>query len=117
MSYSLIILYYDGNKNFIGGISNSNTYTFTPVAGARFIKVCTFPSYGGTYKHDICINLSDPSKNGTYEPYVVNTKDISFYKSIKDGQGNTLSPNGLLSAGSVCDEGYKEDWNLHVYRK
>lgn len=53
---------------------------------------------------NISFNLSDTSKNGTYEPYVVNTKDISFYKSIKDGQGNTLFPYGLLSAGSVYDE-------------
>ena len=31
--------------------------------------ILTKADYGTTYKHDICINLSSPSRNGEYEPY------------------------------------------------
>lgn len=44
--------------------------TFTPPSNATRAKFLVPTStYGKTYNHDICINLSDPSRNGEYEPY------------------------------------------------
>lgn len=62
-------LYYDENKVFLGTvfceyITNS---TFTTPTNASFMR---FNIDGGNTKSvDVCINLSDASFNGTYEPY------------------------------------------------
>lgn len=61
------ICYFDANKNFIyrSDLFVQDT-TFTTPSNCHFIM---FHNDGTTYNHDICINLSDPTKNGTYEPY------------------------------------------------
>jgi hypothetical protein len=33
-------------------------------------------TYGTTYKNDICLNLYDTAKNGTYEPYIEHTYEL-----------------------------------------
>ena len=48
---------------------NDNTKIFAMSANTHYVKFVMGGSYGTTYNHDICINLSDPAKNGTYEPY------------------------------------------------
>ena len=72
----LVVYFYDGNYNLIpysGVDAYANGYngitTFTSPAGTAYFKFRTSPVYGATYKNDICFNLSDPSRNGTYEPY------------------------------------------------
>ncbi len=67
----LVYIYcYDANKNYIGYLDPFSTTgsggTFTMLAGARYMK---FIVANTTYNHDICINLSNPSRNGEYEPY------------------------------------------------
>ena len=52
-------------------------------------------SYGTTYNNDICINISDSSKNGQYEPYTSSTTSLPI---------STYFPTGMKSAGSVYDE-------------
>jgi len=105
--YHIMVVGYGANKECTGwGIYTNNTI-FTIPDNVSFIRFCTAgtPEYGSTYKNDICINLSwSGTRNGTYEPYQEHVHDISFYKTIKDGDGNLLFPNGLLSAGSVYDE-------------
>lgn len=61
---------YDGNYNFVKNLTyNTGNRTFTTSDSAiRYIRFCTF-DYGSAYKNDICINISDPQRNGTYEPY------------------------------------------------
>lgn len=64
------------NNLVIGEWSDESTYTansfnnknaiFTTRATTHYISFYTAQT---TYKSDICINISDPSKNGTYEPY------------------------------------------------
>lgn len=69
--YYIQVFYYDANKNFIS-MAYENNRTFTTPQNAHYFKICTQTSsyiYGGTYLNDICINLSDPSRNGEYEPY------------------------------------------------
>ena len=62
--YSGNISWYDANKNWISNsFGNANTAVTSPT-NAAFFRVCTTSSTG-----QICINLSDASRNGTYEPY------------------------------------------------
>lgn len=104
--FGLYRVLYDANKNAL--YRESYTAEFTTPQNARYFKIAVpiiEGAYGSlTYNNDICINLSDPSRNGTYEPYKETTLDLSWIKSIKDNEGNQLFPNGLLSAGNVYDE-------------
>lgn len=52
---------------------------------------------------DTIVNLSDASRNGTYQPYHENRLSLPIHE-YKDVNGNVIFPNGLLSAGSVHDE-------------
>lgn len=76
----LWIIFYDSELNVIenppstGLASNGNSIrvinqTFTTPSNAHYMKFYATRGYGNTYNHDICINLSNPSRNGEYEPY------------------------------------------------
>lgn len=70
-------------------------------------KLYTPESNGELYATgtDICINLSHSGyRNGEYEPYKEFILSLDFIKTIADGEGNVLFPNGLQSAGTACDE-------------
>lgn len=70
-------------------------------------KLYTPESNGELYATgtDICINLSHSGyRNGEYEPYKEFILPLDFIKTIADGEGNVLFPNGLQSAGTACDE-------------
>lgn len=72
--YFMRLIFYDANKNRTSDEANwtTNTTVIAP-SNACYFKIATQDAdgvtYGGTYNHDICINLSDPSRNGEYEPY------------------------------------------------
>lgn len=69
--YYLALIFYDENKQYISS-GYYNNLVFTTPEKARFFKITTNTAtvvYGNAYNHDICINLSDPSRNGEYEPY------------------------------------------------
>ena len=55
-----------------------------------------------------CFNVSDTAKNGAYEPYKesVLPLNLSTLTGKKNGTGTSevIFPDGLRSAGSVCDE-------------
>lgn len=59
------IYFYDKNKGFIS-YKYVGTETFTTPPNAYYIM---FTKGGTTYNHDICINVSNASLNGTYMPY------------------------------------------------
>jgi len=95
--YWMAIFYYDGSKNYISMEYASGSTVIAPT-NARYFKISTNPStyvYGNTYNNDICINISDTSKNGTYEPYTESTLSLPI---------STYFPTGMKSAGSVYDE-------------
>ena len=100
-----ILFFYDSNKNFISTIEKSNAEFLTP-SDAAYMRFRMAVSYGTTYNHDICINISDPSKNGTYEPYKKSKLNLNLNSfKVKDSQGNIVTiSGGLKSAGSVYDE-------------
>lgn len=70
--------FYDKDKNYIsykGAYSpNSNGNAgfgnpFTSPTNAYYFRMVLTSAYGTSYKNDICINISDTTRNGTYEPY------------------------------------------------
>ncbi|MBQ2396089.1 MAG: hypothetical protein II304_03475 [Bacteroidales bacterium] len=107
-----VLMCYDENYNFIeytgqtgspvwkGGIDimagNSSKSIFTFPQGTAYTKFYISSIYGATYNHDICINLSDPDKNGTYEPYTEFMRDLP----------TELFEGGMKSAGTAHDEIY-----------
>lgn len=64
------VYFYDANKTHIGSQNISHgavwDWTFTTPNNAWYMK---FIVSSATYNHDICINLSNPTRNGEYEPY------------------------------------------------
>jgi hypothetical protein len=63
---------------------------------AHFLEIGLQDVYGTTYNHDICINLSDPSINGKYFPYIKRVEDLSIIRKY--------FPEGMKSAGTAHDE-------------
>lgn len=106
------LLYYDSSMNYItssydigGGRNQINT---TP-------SNCHFIHFYGSELMDLstlCINISNPSKNGTYEPYKgkVQGFDVTTIKGKLNGAGEsvTIFPDGLKKAGDVQDEIFVE---------
>lgn len=102
---SNVVVFYDANRNYISYTVYSFSSEITTPSNARFMGI-NFGSYGTTYNHDICINMSNSSKNGTYEPYKTFTRNLDVTKLYgKNSQGNYVQmfPNGMRSAGSVHD--------------
>ena len=78
-SRDIVVYFYDGLHNMIpytgaGAYQNgwNSVYlTFTTPNNTRYLRFRTATTYGGTYKNDICINLSwDGERDGEYEPYI-----------------------------------------------
>lgn len=109
---------YDANKDVImnGDYAyhfKATSGTFTTGANTHYITFRNdINNASQTYNHDICINLSDPAKNGTYEPGHVVTIPISWQSVAGTVYGGTLDvTTGLLTV----DRGIKvlngsEDW-------
>lgn len=70
-THSIYARWYDQKKNFL--FSNSltalNDKSFIVPINAFYLRFVTGTTYGSVYKHDICINLFDETRNGDYEPY------------------------------------------------
>jgi len=68
------MLFYDENKSCLG---NADANGLTDITGGGAIRTTPSNCYyvriwvrnSTTYNHDICINLSDPTRNGQYKPY------------------------------------------------
>ena len=110
--------FYTLDKTLISSTGVSANSTFTTPTNTAFIKFTVYGSYGTTYNHDICINFSDPDKNGTYEPYSEETynlggdelrgilkldanNNIYAYGDIKTSDGNIERKFGIIDLGSL----------------
>lgn len=62
--------------NYVG--ATATKYTFTTNANVYYMTFDMRSGYGTTYKNDICINVSDTEKNGTYEPYKAQVYPINL---------------------------------------
>lgn len=94
----LRVMAYDSSNSFImylGTSLNSSGWgypnaTFTTPTNCAYIKFEIYTDYGTNYNHDICINISNASLNGTYKPYVKHSYPLTLPI--------------LRSAGSVQDD-------------
>lgn len=68
--YSIKAFFYDENKTFISSILISNQIFTTPT-NTKYMTFRSGSVYGKPYAYDICINESNPKKNGMYLPYGV----------------------------------------------
>lgn len=96
-SVASAVLFYDENNNYISWsqVQSSNPIFTTP-ANAKYIKFYLNANYGVTYHNDICINVSDPSFNGQYKPYVQPTNvTIQLGQTVYGGTLNVTT--GVLT--------------------
>ena len=67
---------------------------FTTPSNAAYMRFYLVATYGSTYNNDICLNLYDVARNGTYEPYVGTTTAIDLQghelRSLPDGTHDEL---------------------------
>lgn len=102
--------YYDANKNFVSGYTFIPQRSFTTPANAAYVRITMLAT---DVSSNICINISDPSKNGTYEPYEEKVQgfDVTTLKGRLDGAGNSvvIFPDGLKKVGNIQDEIFVED--------
>lgn len=107
-SSAIVILYYDSLYNYLGYVQKGNNSVVETPSNAKYIRFRMSSQYGVTYNHDICINISDASKNGTYEPYEKHTCNLNLTtltgKLNGEGESVVVFPDGLKSAGTVFDE-------------
>lgn len=77
--------WYDANKNYVGSGSTSAGYTYAErnapsnASYLRFVIADATTYTPGT----LCLNLSDPDKNGTYEPYVSHTYPLDSSLTLR----------------------------------
>lgn len=114
--------FYDANKNYVGysaqGGSVAYNGVFTIPANVSYMRFALQNSYGTTYNNDICINISDTSKNGTYEPYKSNSYALDSTITLRGipklvdgklqydgdeyaGDGTVVRKYGIVDLGSL----------------
>ena len=91
------VLFYKKDKTYNGVKQYANSGELELPKGTSYIRFVLRPSYGTTYNYDVCINVSDVSFNGNYEPYTERLRKWS--ETLKK-----YFPDGLKSAGSAFDE-------------
>ena len=98
------LAFYDAATNYISGIIEStsvwpNNNIITVPTNAHFLRISYIE---GKF---LGINLSDPDRNGEYEPYRANRLALGLGSiKVKDSNSNIHEINGLASAGDVYDE-------------
>lgn len=77
---------YDANQNYISTVLYVRDNIYRTQESCRYIKFATRnDAYSGDYNHDICINISDAEKNGTYEPYTEYTASLDLPEPVYSG--------------------------------
>ena len=109
---------YGINKEYLGRLG---TYifngVFTTPEKCHYIKISLPSNYGPIYKNDICINLSDSTKNGSYEPYEKHSyaldSDLTLRGIPKLDSGNNLYYDGDVYASDGTVTRY---WGERAYQ-
>ena len=100
-SYTYVYIY-DEDMNFIAlGAPDASTKLLTLGGNAHYIKFRSTSGYT-TYNHDICINLSDPARNGQYEPYKAHSYPLDSTEELR-GILKLDSNNKLYFDGDVYE--------------
>lgn len=118
------ICQYDKNKTFIK-YSDHQTYggvdytTFTVQSDCAYIRFNLGPSYGTTYKNDICINLHwDGERDGEYEPYKKNSYDLSGSHEVQRKYAENSDWSTIqISQNNITDSTYEVIVGLNNNKK
>ena len=102
---NILVTYYNANKEQLS-TGTWGTGLFTTPQNCNFIKFMVDPAYGTTYKHDICINVSDTQKNGTYEPYT--RQSYPLYLPVE----NYLNAEELVTENNVFKKNSENNFTL-----
>ena len=98
--YTLAIVCYDANKNFVQSLGSVSVGEFAIPAGVAFIR---FRRTATSYANDICINLSDAEINGQYFPYWERELALDITNQ-EDTDGNKPFAEGVKSCPVASDE-------------
>ena len=107
-------VWYDANKNFIDTSVNTGNIEIQIPANAYYMNFDMKADYGSTYNHDICINFSNSSLNGTYKPYTQQLNpladvvlrgipqidangNLSYYGDVYSSNGNVERKMGTFN--------------------
>jgi len=106
--------WYDGDKNLIKTEYYVANRAYTSPENAHYAKFMMPSSYGTAYNNDICINISNPAKNGTYEPYEVNTYSLDSSVELRgmfklDSNNNLYADGDIYSSDGTVSENCSED--------
>lgn len=122
------ICFMDASMNLISSNINVNNATLTAPANSRYILFNMALAYGVTYNNDICINFSDPAKNGAYEPYVkhsyaldsdlelrgipkLDSNNELYYDGDEyESEGTVTRKYGIVDLGTLTWQ-YNSNWN------
>lgn len=87
---------YDSNKTLVGSsVSIGRVGAYVIPDNVYYMKLRCWGAFDYT---NLCFNISDPAKNGTYEPYKGNVYSITFPTSAGTVYGGTLDvTNGVLT--------------------
>lgn len=100
------ICYYDAGKNFISYISDKNPNNiYTTPNNAYYMTFCCVSVQITTYSNDICINLSDASKNGQYRPYTKSNDITIDLGQTVYGAKHGVENGGLVVSHIIADLG------------
>lgn len=94
---SCIVFFYEETSYISPTSVITTTGTFVTPLNCSFINFYV-GDYGTTYNNDICINISDPAKNGTYQPYQSDSADIDA-TTITGINPNTNTREVMFSSG------------------
>ena len=104
---NLRIVIYDSDKNFVRATNWLGNTAVGTGSNGHYVRFFTGGAYGKVYKNDICINISDSAKNGTYEPYQKHTYALDDSLTLRgiptlvDGKikfdGDIYSPSGKVT--------------------
>ena len=118
--------FYDSDKNFISFVTNNVNNSVTTPSNCHYMKLRAgdLSNPLQTYNHDICINLSNPSRNGEYEPYEHHNYPIDSSLTLRgvpklvDGElqydGDRYLPDGTVERRyGIVDLGTL-NWQTHL---
>ena len=114
---------YDVNKTFVAIVDISSTTggaTITIPSGIKYVRIAFDGSYGATYNHNICLNISKATgtpKNGDYVPYscttyslgstelrghlIVSNGEIVAEGDVRESNGNVTRNYGIVDLGTL----------------
>lgn len=91
------VAFYDSDKVFIS-YRGAGQSSFTTPSNCHYLIIAeNATDYGTTYKNDICINLSNPDRNGEYEPY--HSQSYPLGSDVLRGIFKLDSSNNLYADG------------------